>query len=35
MIPPFALLERFTFTGLARLPPVWAIAAAGGLVLLL
>ena len=35
MSPSFALLERFTFTGLAKLPPLWAIAAAGGFVLLL
>ncbi len=31
----FALLERFTWSGLAKMPPVWAIAAAGGFVLLL
>ncbi len=31
----FALLERFTWSGLARMPPLWAIGAAGGLVLLL
>ena len=35
MSPSFALLERFTFTGLAKLPPVWAIGAAGAFVLLL
>ena len=31
----FAMLERFTWSGLAKMPPVWAIAAAGGFVLLL
>lgn len=31
----FALLERFTWSGLAKMPPMWAIAAAGAFVLLL
>ena len=31
----FALLERFTWSGLAKMPPLWAIAAAGAFVLLL
>lgn len=31
----FALLERFTWSGLAKMPPLWAIGAAGAFVLLL
>jgi len=31
----FALLERFTWSGLAKMPPMWAIAAAAAFVLLL
>ena len=33
--PTLAFLDRFKWTGLANLPPLWAVAAAGGFVLLL
>ncbi len=34
-IPVLALLDRFTWTGLSRLPPTWALATAAGVVVLL